>query len=181
MSKRKYLGKSALLFISLALFLVSLWEVCVRLDAMYAPIKMFFSMAYGEGIPLSTAIKYVDLSLLEAPLWLLGCIITALLSLALASRPRGSAFILVLSIAMALYGLTRKGIFLTDFWRLVQPGLLLAQSALASLNLLALPIQNKLHARKAAPPPDPPRMTDAPRLRNISKSDIHNDSSRRAG
>ena len=114
MKKRKYFGKGALILGCLALFFVSLWEVCIRLEAMYAPIKMFFSMALGENIPLSAAMNYFDFSILEAPVWLLSCMLFSLLALFLSSRPMGIAFIIPLSLFLSLYGLTREGTFLTD-------------------------------------------------------------------
>ena len=176
MKKQKYFGKGALLLISLALMIVSLWEICVRLDAMYKPLNMFFTMAVGEGIDLPTAMSYFDYSVWEAPRWLTGCILLALLSLALSTRPKGGYFLLPASLAMALYGLTREASFFVGFWRLVQPTLLLAVCALSALNLFLLPARRKKRRPKSKPLPDAPRMTDAPRLRNTKAS-----SDRRAG
>lgn len=166
MKKRKYIGKSALLPASLLLMLVSLWEICIRMDAMYKPLKMFFSMAVGEGIGPAAAMSYFDYAIFEAPIWLAGCILISVLSLALSSRPKGGLILLPVSLAMALYGLTREASFLTDIWRLIQPALLLIISALSTLNLFLHPIRRA----KNKPLTDAPRMTDAPRLKNIRSS-----------
>lgn len=176
MEKRRFLGKSMLMLVSLALMIVSLWEVCVRLDAMYAPVKMFFSMALGEDIPFSDAMSYFDYSIFEAPLWLTGCMLIGLLSIALSARPKGCLFILPVSLGMALYGLTRDSSFLTDFWNLIQPALLMIICALSLMNALALPVRRKRTKSRRSAPPDSPRMTDAPRLRRID-----HDKNRRAG
>ena len=175
MKQRRCLGKSTLIIASLALMIISLWEICVRLDAMYTPVKMFFSMASGEGIPLSSAMNYFDWTILESPLWLMGCILIALISIALSSRPKGGFFLLPAALSMALYGLTREVSFLADFWRLIQPALLLIISALSMLNLILLPFGRK-RRRKDDSVPDFPRITDAPRL-----SRLHKNSHRRAG
>ena len=88
-----------------------------------------------------------------------------LLALALMSRPGGWGFILLLSVPLALYGLTREGAFLTDLWRLIQPAMLLLIAALSALNLAIIPFRRK--RRKA--PPDAPRLTDAPRLKKLPR------------
>ena len=174
MKQRRYLGKNALILICLALMGISLWEICVRLDAMYAPIKMFFSMALGEGIPLSSAMTYFDWTIFESPLWLSGCVLVSVISLALCSRPKGGFFLLPVTLSMALYGMTRESAFLFDLWFLIQPALLLALSALSALNLILLPIGRRQRKKNAAAPASP-RMTDAPRLRRL-----HKDPERRA-
>ncbi len=170
MKNQRYLGKGALILISLALLIVSLWEICVRLDAMYAPLNMFFSMAVGEGIGLTTAMSYFDYSVFEAPLWLAGCILLSILSFALSSRPKGGYFLLPASLGMALYGLTRQTSFMTDFWRLIQPALLLAICVLSALNLFILPLRRKRRRSKNDPFSDSPRLTDAPRLKRTRSS-----------
>lgn len=170
MKQRKSLGKGALIAASLTLMSISLWEICVRLDAMYAPIKMFFSMALGENIPLSSAMNYFNWSIFETPLWLAGCLLISLLSLALCSRPKGGFFLLPVCLFMALYGLTRKGTLFVGFWQLIQPALLLILSALSMLNLILIPIRCRTRSKKTSPPPASPRMTDAPRLKRIHQN-----------
>lgn len=178
MRKRKYIGRNALIIVSLALMLLSVWEICVRLDAMYAPIKMFFSMALGENIPLQTAMSYVDPSIFEAPAWLAGCILISLISIAFSSRRALCLLLLPISAVMAVYGLTREASFFVDFWRLVQPTLLMVICALSAFNLFALP--SKRRKRKTSSPADAPRLTDAPRLKTISGGNSQKNSSRRA-
>ena len=178
MRKQKFLGRKPLILTSLALLLISGWEISVRLDAMYGPLKMFFSMAFGENIPFSIAMSYFDISLFEAPLWLLGCILVGLISLFLARRPGASFAILPLSAVLAVYGLTRESTFLTDFWQLIQPALLLALALLSFVNLAALPFRRR-ERMAAAPnrlPSDSPRITDAPRLRSLSHREEENSS-----
>ena len=77
---------------------------------------------------------------------------------------------------MALYGLTRETSFLIDFWRLIQPALLMIICALSALNLLLLPFRRKRRRSKNESLSDTPRLTDAPRLKRTRSS-----SDRRAG
>lgn len=172
MKKRKYLGRSALIVVSLTLMLLSVWEICIRLDAMYAPLKMFFSMAFGEGIPFRTAMNYFDYSIFEAPLWLTGCIVLSVLAIALPSRRTGAFLVTLFALAMALYGLGRESAVFVDFWRLMQPALLLMMTVLSAVQLITLPRRRKKRRQEEASP----RMTDAPRLRRLS-----HDRSRKAG
>lgn len=171
--RMKALGRNWMIPVCAALLVVSAWEFCVRLDAMYKPLKMFFDLVVGENIPFDTAMKYFDTSILEPPLWLLGCGLTSVIALFLCRRPIGSMLLIPLCGALALYGLTREGTFLTDLWRLVQPALLLIMTLFGVTNLFCYPLRRRrfLSAEPphAAPPPHgAPRMTDAPRLRGIS-------------
>ena len=133
-------------------------------------------MAVGEGIDPAAAMSYFDRSILEAPLWLAGCILLSILTFALSSHPKGGYFLLPVSLAMALYGLTRETSFLIDFWRLIQPALLIIICALSALNLFLLPFRRKRRRSKNEPLSDTPRLTDAPRLKRTRSS-----SDRRAG
>ena len=166
MKKQKLLGRKTVLLISLILFAVSAWETAVRLDAMYRPIKMFFSMAFGEKIPLSTAMKYFDYGIFESPMWLLGCMLVSLLAVALSRRPLGQGLILPSAGALAVYGLMRESAFFMGPWQLVQPALLLALACISAVNLVLFPFRRKKHE---AEPADAPRMTDAPRLRRTAR------------
>ena len=60
-----------LLWMALIATLVSAYEFCTRVDAMWKPLKMFWNMAVGEKIPLARAATYVDMSIFEIPLYLL--------------------------------------------------------------------------------------------------------------
>ncbi len=169
----KALGRNWMIPVCAALLLVSVWEFCVRLDAMYKPIKMFFDLAVGEGIPIDTAMKYFDWSIFEPPLWLAACALMSLLALFLCRRPIGSMLLIPLCGALAAYGLMREGTFLTDLWRLVQPALLLVMTAFGLLNLLTYPPRRRRFLadrdKLYHPPHDlSPRMNDAPRLSGIS-------------
>ena len=59
-----------LLWMALIATLVSAYEFCTRVDAMWKPLKMFWNMAVGEKIPLARAATYVDMSIFEIPLYL---------------------------------------------------------------------------------------------------------------
>lgn len=166
MEKRRYFGKGALILVSLALMLTSLWEICIRLDAMYAPLRMFFSMAFGEEIPFRTAMNYFDHSIFEAPLWLAGCILLSVLAIALTSRRTGAFLVTLFALAMALYGLGRKSAVFVDFWRLIQPALLMMMTMLSAIQLVSMPRRRKKRRQEEVSP----RMTDAPRLRSLSQT-----------
>jgi hypothetical protein len=161
----KALGRNWMIPVCLALFFLSAWEFCVRLDSMYKPVKMFFDLVIGENIPFETAMKYFDLSILEPPLWLAVCTLISLLALVMCRRPFGSILLLPLCGALALYGLMREGTFLTDLWRLVQPGLLLIMALFSFANLICYPVRRRRFLRaEAIAPYDAPRFRDAPRL-----------------
>lgn len=166
MKKQKLLGRKTVLLISLTLFAVSVWETSVRMDAMYRPIKMFFSMAIGEKIPFSAAMKYFDYSIFESPLWLLGCMLVSLSAVALSRRPLGQGLILPAAGALAVYGLMRESSFFMGPWPLVQPALLLALACISAVNLILYPFRRKKHESE---PMDAPRMADAPRLRKTAR------------
>ena len=170
-TRRRYIGRHAMTLISLVLIVLSAWEAAVRMDAMYNPLKMFFSMAFGEGIPLSAAMTYFDWSIFEAPLWLLCCTLTGLIILFFCRKKGGSLVIIPLGLVLAGYGLTRESTVFTDLWRLVQPALLLAAAALSTFNLL-------LNSRRNLPDAHGPRMGDAPRLRKF-RSKHHRNSNNR--
>lgn len=170
MRKRKLFGRKSLMMICVALIGISGWEVCVRLDAMYKPIVMFFRMALGEHIPFETAMSYFDWSIFEAPLWLTGCILAGLLALFMIRSRGGRMLLIPLSLALCLYGLTREGSFLTDFWRLIQPALLFLIAALSAVNLPTRPDSAHSSGGREEPDGDHPRMTDAPRLRRTDSS-----------
>ena len=124
--------------------------------------------AHPEMALVSTAMTYFDWTMFEPPLWLLGCMTAGLLSLFVSSRRGGNLLLFPLCIALALYGLTRDGSFLTGFWQLIQPALLLALAAISLLNLtIRLP---RRRMRKRVDSPSAPRMTDAPRLCRTKRS-----------
>ena len=166
MSKQKSIFHRSMILTGLALLLISGWEVSIRLETMYKPLRMFFAMAFGEGISFSAAMTYFDWSIFEPPLWLLGCVLAGLLTLFVSSRRGGNFLLLPICAGLAAYGLTRDGSFLTGFWRLIQPALLLVLSALSLLNVtFRLPRRQKRGLSDSA---DALRMTDAPRLRRGS-------------
>lgn len=170
MRKRKLFGRKSLIMICIALIGISGWEACVRLDAMYKPIVMFFRMALGEHIPFETAMSYFDWSIFEAPLWLTGCILAGLLALFMIRSRGGRMLLIPLSLALCLYGLTREGSFLTDFWRLIQPALLLLIAILSAVNLFSRSKTDSPNKKEGAQPDHPPRIKDAPRLHRTGSS-----------
>ena len=165
MKKHRIFGSKSLFLSCTALIIISGWEACIRLDAMYKPVAMFFRMAFGENIPLSTAMTYFDWSMFEAPVWLLACMLTGAISLFLIRTKAGKIILLPLGIAMALYGLTRQGPFMTDLWRLIQPAVLLFISVLSGINLFVHQKSGKDKKRRPSAPDNSPRFRDAPRLR----------------
>lgn len=171
MNKQRFLGDKFTVLSSLVLLVISTWEASVRLDAMYKPLKMFFDMAIGEHIPLSSVISYVDISMLEAPLWLLGCTLAALITIFFVRRPAGSAVTLPLSIVLGVYGLLRESTFLTGIWRLVQPALLLFIAFVIIMNIAVYPLRRRIAERKSRKrtKPSSPRLEDAPKLRSLSR------------
>ncbi len=165
----KPIGRNWMPLICAALLILSAWEFCVRLDAMYKPLKMFFELAAGEGIPLKTAMNYFDWSILEPPLWLLSCALTGILALFLSRRMLGCVLLIPVCAALAAYGLTREGTLLTDLWRLAQPALLLMLTAFGVINLLVYPLRRRrLPAASVDSLHESPRFGDAPRLSRIS-------------
>lgn len=170
MKDHRIFGRSCTFVSSLALLALSGWELSIRLDAMYRPLKMFFDMAVGEGIPLDDAMRYFDFGLFEAPLWLLLCILAALITLCFAHRPKSAVVTLPLSVLLGVYGLGRETTLFVGFWRLVQPALLLFNAVLIALNLAAGSFKRSKKAHKPVEP-SAPRFHDAPRLRKAARED----------
>lgn len=166
----KPLGGSWMTIVCAALPLLSAWEFCVRLDAMYKPLKMFFDLAVGEGIPLERAMNYFDWSILEPPLWLLACGLTGIIALFLSRRPLGSLLFTPLCALLAAYGLNRQGTLFVDLWQLVHPALLIILATFGLINLLSYPLRRKHFLRSVSPDAPAPRLGDAPRLSRVSRT-----------
>ena len=168
MHRRFFSGRGILVPAGLALTIVSAWEISVRFDAMYRPIRMFFDMARGEGITLSAAMTYFDWGMFAVPAYLLACALTGLLALAAPGRRAVSAVLLALSAILAAAGLGRETGVFTGPWYLIQPALLLLLALGGAFGLLVRRSSKKRPVNTpAALPCDHPRLTDAPRLRSI--------------
>ena len=89
-SRNPHIAK-ALFWDALALLLLSGYELCIRLDAMWGPLKMFVNMAIGERIPLSRVLTYVDYTIFYTPLYMFFCMLLALWAL-LSHRTRRLVF-----------------------------------------------------------------------------------------
>ena len=97
---RKWIFLDALLLLAL-----SGYELVSRVDAMWGPLKMFVSMAVGEGISFKRAAAYVDVRVFEVPGFMLLCIILSLLAMATIRTRRASFLLLPMSLALAVWGL----------------------------------------------------------------------------
>jgi len=131
----KALGYQWMLILCMALLVVSGWEIFVRIDAMHGPMTMFFDMARGEGIPITRALRYFEWNILEALIWLVCCMLTAVTAIFVCRRPLGSAVMTPFCAAAAIYGLMRESSLLPGLWYLAQPALLLAMTAFCALNV----------------------------------------------
>lgn len=169
MHKRFFSGRGILIPAGLALMLVSAWEVSIRLDAMLPPIRMFFSMARGEGISFSAAMSYFDWGMFALPLYLILCTLTGLLALFTPGRKSASAVLTILSAVLAAVGLGRETGALTGPWYLIQPALLLLLAVSGAFSLAVhQPRQKRMKgSAERSIPADVPRLNDAPRLRSI--------------
>ena len=93
-----------LLWMALIATLVSAYEFCTRIDAMWKPLKMFWNMAVGEKIPLARAATYVDMSIFEIPLYLLCSVALGIWALWARRTRRGCALLIAPSAVLAALG-----------------------------------------------------------------------------
>ncbi len=174
-----------LLYTAIIAILISAYELSTRIDAMWAPLKMFWNMAVGEKIPLSRAVKYVDWSILEVPLYLVAGIGLGLCALWARRTVRGCALMILPSLALCVLGFMLP---LTTLGGWVQPVRMLPMMLLCVLCILCViaGLAHRPHGPDAPPrprkeklPPPPealpePRRTapfeDRPRVRRRYRS-----------
>ena len=101
MNRRSAAIARSLFWDALILLALSVYELCVRLDAMWGPLKMFVNMAVGEGIPLRRVVTYVDITIFYVPLYMLLCAVVALCALASRRTRRTCARLLLPCAALA--------------------------------------------------------------------------------
>ena len=140
-----------LLYTAIIVILISAYELSTRIDAMWAPLKMFWNMAVGEKIPLSRAIKYVDWSILKVPLYLLAGIVLGLCALWARRTVRGCALMILPSLALCVLGFMLP---LTTLGGWVQPVRMLPMLLLCVLSFLGVIVSL---AHRPHKPEDPPR------------------------
>lgn len=168
MKKRFLPGRSLCALSALALILITLWELVIRLDAMYKPIKMFFAMAVGEGIPLSAAMEYFDFSIFHQPLYLTFCLLMGAIGLIFCRRPLLCLTAVPSCILLGIGGFCLDAIPLIHLWRVIRLVPLIGLSAGSLLNLAGL------ISRRRIPEQEPPRLSDAPKLRGVSHRSSEN-------
>lgn len=167
--KRRFLpGRGLCAMSALALMLLSAWELIIRLDAMHKPIRMFFDMAFGENIPLSTAMSYFDFSIFIQPCYLLCCLLTAVLALWLRKRAWLFALMLPVCLLLGVTGYQIEAIPLIQGWKMIRLAPLFGLCAGSFINMAAL------LPRRRQTEPEPPRLGDAPRLHSLA-ADRDND------
>ena len=98
----------ALFWDSLVLLLLSCFELFIRLDAMWGPLKMFILMAVGEAIPLVKVFTYVDFTVFYAPLYMLGCVVLSLWTLCSRRTRRVCLMMLLPAAALTAAGFLLK-------------------------------------------------------------------------
>jgi hypothetical protein len=96
---------------SLLLLVWALYELSVRLEAAWPPLKMFIDMAIGERIPLPRVMRYVDFSIFTMPLYLLGCVLLGALSFVFRKRPFAAVVFVPLAITAIFVGTQIDGLF----------------------------------------------------------------------
>lgn len=151
MDKRSMQIARVLFWDALILLSLSAYEFISRLDGMIGPLKMFVNMAVGEKIPLERVIRYVDVTIFEAPLFLLLCFIAGVIALFSRRSRRGSAVLLVPATALVIWGFSLR---LTLFGNLIQIFKLLPLVLLLLLSL-ARAVTVPKTSSKAPPRPVP--------------------------
>ncbi len=133
MDERQRKLSRALMWDALILLALSAYEFATRVDAMWGPLKMFVRMAIGEHIPVERVAQYVDYHIFTAPLFLLLCLVLALLTLAARRSRRGCAALLLPGAALSLWGFCLR---LTLFGDLIRTFKLLPLVCLVLLMLV---------------------------------------------
>ena len=118
MKRTKKLAARLMALCGLALIAWPAWELCVRIDAMIGPLRMFVRMAVGEGVDLWRAAAYVDWAIFAAPALL--CVYIAFGTVCIARRRRGGAPLCLLALAMGLHMFYREAFFLPQAVRMLQ-------------------------------------------------------------
>ena len=177
----------AMLTAAVILFVLSVYEVCTRMDAAWIPLKMFVSMAIGEHIPLKRVLTYVDTRAFSAPLYMFGCSLLAVWALFARRSRRACAVLLIPCIAMTALGFTLR---LTLFGELIKALKMLPLVALTVLCFLQVilrprkcpepatlsPARPGKHPKPAALPPARParhRRSERHGRRNIQTPPSH--------
>jgi len=128
---------------ALALLCLSGYELLSRLDAIQGPLKMFVNMAIGEKIPLERVITYVDVSVFTVPVFMLLCVLTALLALWVRTSRRGCFFLLPISLALTVWGTFIQLSLLGELIRFVKVLPLLLLTVLSTMVLIAQSLQRR--------------------------------------
>ncbi len=102
-------------------FLLIVWaayELFIRVDAMIKPVGMFIRMAIGERVPLDRVLReYVDWSILEVPLFLLGCVVLGLFALMTRKKALMGFAVIALSIVVAFYSMGKTSLLSPSIWQ----------------------------------------------------------------
>lgn len=159
--KKLPLGKWLLLWAA-ALAALSVYEFCTRMDAMWGPLKMYVNIAIDEKIPIESVISHLDWGIFAVLLFMILCLINALLILTLGRRQSGSLLCAVLSLVLLGYGLTLKLTLLGEAVRFLKLLPLLALSALSSARFGILERQRRQQKKLLA--------AASPRLSELPKS-----------
>lgn len=93
-----------MLYMALLITLINAYDFCTRVDAMSKPLKMFWNMAVGEGIPLPRVITYVDITIFEVPLYLLCSMALGVWAIWARRTWRGCAWMLAPCAALSALG-----------------------------------------------------------------------------
>lgn len=153
-----------LLWMALIATLVSAYEFCTRVDAMWKPLKMFWNMAVGEKIPLARAATYVDMSIFEIPLYLLCSVALGIWALWARRTRRGCALLIAPSAVLAALGFILP---LTLAGKWVRAVRLLPMIVLCALSVARVAIreperQRRPHDQRPLPPERGPRPLPMP-------------------
>lgn len=149
MEKRRYAGRRFTFWGSLILMGWAVYELCIRLEAMWGPLKMFYNLAVGEGIPLATALRYVDFAILRTPAFLLGLLLLGALGLCLRNRPVLGAALIPLCALSGLYAAGATSLFGLNLWQALKLLPLALICAGSVVNLFALAAARR---ERCAPP-----------------------------
>lgn len=144
----------ALFWVAAALFLLSAYELAVRLDAMWGPLKMFVNMAIGERIPLSRVWTYVDITVFYVPLYMLGCAALALWGLICRRTRRACGCMLAPAVALAALGFTLRLTLFGEWTRTLKLLPLVLFAVLCALRAF-LPPARRPRQQEPAPVPPP--------------------------
>ena len=156
MNRRSAAIARSLFWDALILLALSVYELCVRLDAMWGPLKMFVNMAVGEGIPLRRVVTYVDITIFYVPLYMLLCAVVALCALASRRTRRTCARLLLPCAALAAAGFLLPVSLLGRWTRTLQLLSLVLMLALCLIHALSRPRPVRHPEQPPAPLPQQP-------------------------